>query len=70
MFVVSKLNVIKGLLTSHIKYRLRLRDLPLIVITHNVVEKIQLLSEVIHSISDVKVIVKNENNLGSYLIYN
>ena len=59
----------KGLLTSHIKYRLRLRE-SLVVVTHNVVEKIQLLREVCNSMDDVKIIVKNENNLGSYLIYN
>tara|TARA_Y100001963_G_scaffold127505_1_gene180930 strand:+ start:306 stop:623 length:318 start_codon:yes stop_codon:yes gene_type:complete len=57
----------KGLIVSHIKYRIKRDDTPFRIITHNVVDKIILLRDVCNEMN-VRWGTVDTNNLGCYTI--
>mgnify|MGYP006153082645 FL=1 len=62
------LNQTKDLLIKYIKYCVKNKELPVRVITHNIVEKIVLFKRVIENLKDVEWVVLDINNCGSFTI--
>ena len=62
------LNQTKDLLIKYIKYCVKNKELPVRVITHNIVEKIMLFKRVIENLKDVEWVVLDINNCGSFTI--
>ena len=58
----------KGLMKSHIQYRLRNNQTPFRIITHNVVDKIILLRDLCNEMN-VRWGIVDTNNLGCYTIF-
>ena len=62
------LNQTKDLLIKYIKYCVKNKELPIRVITHNIVDKIVLFKRVIENLKDVEWVVLDINNCGSFTI--
>ena len=62
------LNQTKDLLIKYIKYCVKNKDLPISVITHNIVDKIVMLKSVIENLKDVEWVVLDFSNCGSFTI--
>ena len=62
------LNQTKDLLIKYIKYCVKNKELPVRVITHNIVEKIVLFKRVIENLKDVEWVVLDYSNCGSFTI--
>jgi len=62
------LNQTKDLLIKYIKYCVKNKELPVRVITHNIVEKIVLFKRVIENLKDVEWVVLDYSNCGSFTV--
>jgi hypothetical protein len=62
------LDRIEDLLIKYIKFCVKNKELPVRVITHNIVEKIMLFKRVIENLKDVEWVVLDINNCGSFTI--
>lgn len=62
------INKTEDLLITYIKYCVKNKDLPIRVITHNIVEKIVMLKRVIKRLKDVEWVVLDFSNCGSFTI--
>ena len=58
----------EDLLMKYIEYCVKNKELPIRVITHNIVEKIVLFKGVIENLKDVEWVVLDINNCGSFTI--
>ena len=62
------LDRIEDLLIKYIKYCVKNKELPIRVITHNIVEKIVLFHRVIENLKDVEWVVLDYSNCGSFTV--